>query len=34
MENLSEFRVNFRLYEAAFAHLLKLINLRLEWTLA
>jgi len=33
-ENLREFRVNFRLFEAAFAHLLELINLRLEYALA
>ena len=29
-ENPREFRVNFRLSEDAFAHLLELINLRLE----
>ena len=30
MENLREFWVNFRLFEAAFAHLLELMNLGLE----
>ena len=33
-ENPREFRVKFRLFEAAFAHLLELINLRLGYTLA
>ena len=33
-ENPREFRVNFRFSEAAFAHLLELINLPLEYTLA
>ena len=30
VENLREFQVNFRLFEATFAHLLTLMNLRLE----
>jgi len=33
-ENPREFRVNFRLSEDAFAHLLESINLRIEHTLA
>jgi len=32
-ENPRDFRVNFRFAEAAFAHLLELINLPLEYTL-